>query len=265
MKTPKTILITGCGSGFGRDSAIALAKRGHRVIATTETGEESAELAQLAKTNNWSIETLKLDVTNPDDRDKILNYELDVLVNNAGVGESGSLAEIPLEKIRHDFEVNVFGSIALAQLALQKMMKNNRGTVLFVSSLAGRISIPFLGSYSMTKFALIGGASAMRQEIYKITKSVHVSLIEPGAYHTGFNQKNIAKMFVWMDEKSYFYKIIDKLKQDSEKYFQRLEIKSTDSLVRQIVKACEAEKPKLRYSAPWWQNWGVMILRIFGK
>jgi short-subunit dehydrogenase len=265
MKTPKTILITGCGSGFGRDSAIALAKRGHKVIATTETVEESEQLAEEAKTNNWPIETFKLDVTNPDDRKKISDYDIDVLVNNAGTGESGSLAEIPLEKIRHDFEVNVFGSIALAQLALQKMMKNNHGTVLFVSSLAGRVSMPFLGSYSMTKFALIGGVSAMRQEIHKITKSVHVSLIEPGAYHTGFNQKNIAKMFVWMDEKSYFYKIIEKLKKDTEKYFQRLEIKSTASLARKIVQACEATKPKPRYSAPWWQNWGVMALRIFGK
>ena len=93
MKPQKTILITGCGSGFGRDSAIALAKRGHRVIATTETEKESAELVELAKANNWAMETFKLDVVNPDDRDKILNYDLDVLVNNAGVGESGSLAE----------------------------------------------------------------------------------------------------------------------------------------------------------------------------
>ncbi len=261
----KTIFITGSGSGFGYDAALALARRGHKVIATTHTTASANELNSFAKKNNLNIESFKLDVTVPEDRQKILNYDVDVLLNNAGTGQSGSLAEIPLDKIRHDFEVNVFGSIALAQLALQKMMKSDKGTVLFVSSLAGRVAMPFLGSYSMTKFALSGGIDAMRREIKKITDNVHVALIEPGAYHTGFNQKNIAKKYTWMDEKSYFWKIKDDLKAKEEKYFETMELKSTKSMITQIVKACEASKPKLRYTAPWWQAVGVQMMRIFGK
>lgn len=265
MKNNKTIFITGCGSGFGRDSAIALAERGHKVIATTHTVESATELNVFAKENNLNIESFKLDVTLPEDRQKILNYNIDVLLNNAGTGQSGSLTEIPLEKVRHDFEVNVFGSLALAQLALRKIIPQDRGTVLFVSSLAGRIKMPFLGSYTMTKFALAGGIDAMRQEVKSITQNVHISLIEPGAYHTGFNQKNIAKKYVWMNEKSYFFKIKDTLKIKEEKYFQMLEVKSTKSIVAKIVKACEAKKPKLRYTAPWWQAFGVQLMRILGK
>jgi short-subunit dehydrogenase len=259
----KTIFITGCGSGFGKDSTIKLAKRGHKVIATTETEAEAKKMADFAVLNKLPIESFKLDVTNEKDRELIKNFDIDVLVNNAGEGESGPLSEIPLDKVRHNFEVNVFSSIALAQLALQKMMKNDHGTVVFVSSLAGRQGIAFLGSYSMTKFALCGGIPLMRKEIARITKNVHVSLIEPGAYHTGFNQKNWAKQFVWMNENSAFFPIKEKIRIEGEKYFELFEIKTTDSLINKIVQACEAEKPCIRYSAPWWQNYGVLLLRMF--
>jgi short-subunit dehydrogenase len=201
----------------------------------------------------------------PEDREKLHGYDIDVLVNNAGIGESGSLAEIPLQKIRDNFEVNVFGTIALTQLVLQKMIPREYGTVLFVSSLGGRITMPFLSAYTMTKFALSAGADALRQEVRKITPHVHIALIEPGAYHTGFNQKNIAKQFVWMNESSFFFGIKDRIHTELERQFSILEVQSTQSVVKQIVKACEAPKPKLRYTTPWWQALGVQILRTLGK
>ena len=255
----KTILITGCSSGFGKDSAVALNKRGHKVIATTRTEEDAVKI------NDLDIECFKLDVTKEEDRKKILDYDVDVLINNAGDGESGALAEIPVDKIRSNFEINVFGPMELAQLALKKMMKRDSGTVVFVSSLAGRTVMPFLAPYCMTKFALSGGIDAMRQEMKKVTKNVHVCLIEPGAYHTGFNQDNIAKKYKWMNEQSYFYNQIDDIKAREEKYFDRFEYKSTKTIVKKIVRAAEAEKPKLRYIAPWWQGVGVQLMRIFGK
>ena len=261
----KTILLTGCRGGFGKDTAVVLAKRGHRVIATTHFENSAEGLRKFFAENKLSIEVFKLDVTVPEDRAKIAEYDLDVLVNNAGAGESGSLAEVPLDKVRNDFEVNVFGSLALSQIALKKMMGRDKGTVVFVSSLAGRVAEPFLGSYCMTKFALSAGGEAMRQEIHKVRKNVHIALIEPGAYHTGFNQKNIAKKYAWMDENSYFYNMIDGLKRRENAYFGRYEMLSNASIVRKIVKACEADRPKLRYSAPWWQHAGIQIMRIFGK
>jgi len=263
MLKTKTIFITGSGSGFGYASAISLAKRGHKVIATTHTEASAKDLNTFAKDKHLDIESFKLDISAPEDRNKIKDYDIDVLINNAATGQSGSLAEIPLERLQSDFEVNVFGTIALTQLALKNMIKKNFGTVVFISYLAARAPMPFLGSYSMTKSALSSGVSVLRKEIKNLSKNIHISLIEPGAYHTGFNQKNIAKKYEWMDESSFFFKKIDKLKKDENSYFEKLELNSTKSIVNKIVRACEVDKPKKRYSAPWWQSIGAEFLKMF--
>jgi short-subunit dehydrogenase len=261
----KTILISGAGTGIGKDTSLALARRGHNVIATTETEEQCLLFQKEVKSANIDLTIFKLDITNENDRRKIENYDLDVLINNAGIGESGSLAEIDINLLRHNFEVNVFSSFALSQLALKKMFNREQGTILFISSLAGRVTMPFLAPYCMTKFAISSGAEALRSEIHKVHKNIHVSLIEPGAYHTGFNQKNIAKKYEWMTERSVFYPLIPQLKIAEERQFKITESKTTSDIVRKIVKAAEAKRPKLRYSAPWWQALGVQLLRMFGK
>ena len=145
------------------------------------------------------------------------------------------------------------------------MIKKKQGTILFVSSLAGRITMPFLGPYCMTKFALSSGAEAMRNEIHQVHKNIHISLIEPGGFHTGFNQKNIAKKYEWMNEDSIFFSILDQIKAKEERQFKLIESKTTFSIVQKIVQATEAKKPRLRYSAPSWQAFGTQLLRIFGK
>ena len=100
MKKTRTVFITGCGSGIGKDAAIALARRGHRVIATTRTTASAEEIKSLAAVQKLSIESFKLDVTVPEDREKIADYDIDVLINNAAIGESGSLAEIEVKKTK---------------------------------------------------------------------------------------------------------------------------------------------------------------------
>jgi len=261
----KTILITGAGTGIGKDTSLALAKRGHHVIATTETEEQSSTLQKESKALNITLTVFKLDITSETDRKKIEDYDLDVLINNAGIGESGSLAEIDINLVRHNFEVNVFSAFEITRLALKKMFAKKQGTILFISSLVGRITMPFLSPYCMTKFALSAGAEALRSEIHRVHKNIHVSIIEPGGYHTGFNQKNIAKKYVWMNKQSVFYPIIDKIKAQEERQFKLTESKTTASIVCKIVKAAEAKKPRLRYSAPGWQAFGVQLLRMFGK
>ena len=139
---PKTILITGAGSGIGRDAAFALAARGHRVIATTYSEAQADALRETCRSRAPGIEVLKLDITSASDRAQILEQPLDVLLNNAGVGESGSLAEVDVDRIRQAFEVNVFATLELTQLALRGMIARRQGTVLFVSSIAGRVPMP---------------------------------------------------------------------------------------------------------------------------
>jgi short-subunit dehydrogenase len=260
----KTILITGAGTGIGRDSAIALARRGHRVIATTQTPEQADALRAYGQTQGVTLECFKLDITRAEDRALIVPLVLDVLINNAGIGESGSLAEVDMERVRRNFEVNVFSTLELTQLALKRMIARERGTVLFVSSIAGRVPMPFLMPYSMTKFALSAAGAGLRAEMDMLQKNVHIALIEPGAFHTGFNQQMSARKFDWMGPDSYFAAHAKALRAKEAKEFKLVEARSTDSIVRKIVQASEAARPRLRYVAPWIQGFVVRLARIFG-
>jgi short-subunit dehydrogenase len=260
----KTILITGAGTGIGRDSAIELSKRGHRVIATTHTQTQADDLQAQCQQNGWAMDTFKLDITLPSDREKILPLELDVLVNNGAIGDSGSLAEVSIDRVRQTFEVNVFATLELTQLALKGMIARQRGTVVFVSSIVGRIPMPFLMPYSMTKFALSAAGAALRAEMDTLGKNVNVCIVEPGAYHTGFNQSMAEKKYEWMSQESYFQDRIPAMKAREGKEFRMMEAKSTASIVAKIVKASEAKRPSLRYVAPWIQGAFVRLARILG-
>jgi len=261
----KNILITGAGSGIGKDLAIALSGRGYGVHATTETQEQLESLKKEFHQKGHKMQVWKLDVTLPEDREKILNHTIDVLINNAAIGESGSLAEVPLSLIRKSFEVNVFAPIALTQLVLPQMIKRGTGSVIFVSSLAGRAPMPFLNPYSMTKFALSGGVAALKKEIKKIAKEIHIILIEPGTYATGFNQRMLATKYAWMNEHSFFYNNISKMKKEETKQFARIEEKSTVSIVKKIIQAVESNNPKVRYVAPAYQGFFIQLMRMFGR
>ena len=260
----KTILITGAGTGIGRDAAFALAARGHRVIATTFDDAQSVELRAAAARLGHALEVFKLDITVASDRERILPLELDVLINNAAVGESGSLAEVDMDRVRRAFEVNVFATLELTQLALRGMIARRRGSILLVSSIAGRMPMPFLMPYSMTKFALSAAGAGLRAELDQLGANVHVALIEPGAIHTGFNQAMTGRKYAWMDEKSYFHAQAAQMKVREKRVFGLLEARDTKSIVAQIVKASEARRPGLRYVAPWAQGVLVRLARILG-
>jgi len=258
----KTVLITGAGTGIGKDTAKELLTRGHRVFATTHLESEATSLKEEL---GQSAQVFKLDITCAEDRAKIEDLDIDVLINNAGQGQSGSLAEIDMDRVRQVFNVNLFSSLELTQIAIQNMLKRNGGTVIFISSIAGRVPAPFMMPYSMTKFALSAAAAGLREEMKLLEKCVHVSVVEPGPYHTGFNQMLSDSRFEWMNEKSLFSKTqIESMKTETDKQLRLLESKSTSSIVKKIIAATEAKKPKLRYVGPLHIAILVRILRIFG-
>jgi short-subunit dehydrogenase len=260
----KTILITGAGTGIGKDAAFALALRGHRVLATTQTDAQSDVLRIEAANRNVLLEIFKLDITLEADREAIAAYPIDVLLNNAGMGESGSLAEVDMQRVRQIFEVNLFATLALTQVALRGMIAREKGTVLFVSSIAGRVPMPFLMPYSMSKFALSAAGAGLRAEMDQLKKNIQIALIEPGAIHTGFNQAMTNSKYQWMNASSYFAHQADAMKKKERATFKFLEARSTQGIVNQIVKAAEASRPKLRYVSPWIQGFGIRLARIFG-
>ena len=135
----KNVLITGAGSGFGKMASLALAERGHAVIATTETEEQAAALASEAP----GLRVLKLDITT-DDVALVGDLDIDVLINNAAIGQTGPMADVPMERMRRIFDVNVFGSLAVTQAAVPAMVARGSGRIIIVSSIAGILVAPAL-------------------------------------------------------------------------------------------------------------------------
>jgi len=258
----KNILITGAGTGFGRETAIALAKRGHHVYAATFTLEQQQSLANYATENKVSLHIIKLDITNPDDIAQLTSLDLDVVINNAAIGEGGALVEIPLERLRQNLETNVIGTIAVIQAVAPNMMTKKSGTIIIVTSLAGRIPMPFLSPYSMSKFALESAGAGLYEELKPF--NVNVSMIEPGPYGTGFNESNTAKKHDWMTENSLYKDKIDEMEKIEKKLIFSRQKSNLQPVINAMITASESDQPKLRYAVPKWMGLGVNLLRGFG-
>ncbi|KVX46576.1 SDR family oxidoreductase [Burkholderia cepacia] len=194
----RTVLITGAGSGFGRGVAFALAERGHRVIACGQIWPQVWALRQEAKARGVDMQVIKFDVTNEIDRAHALTHEIDVLLNNAAIMESGPLVEIPISVFRSVFETNVFAALEVAQGFARRMVARGHGRIVWMSSVAGLIKVPFDGAYAASKHAVEGICSAMAEELQPY--GVEVVTINPGAYRTGFNDTGMESMDQWWDQ-----------------------------------------------------------------
>jgi NAD(P)-dependent dehydrogenase (short-subunit alcohol dehydrogenase family) len=175
----KTILITGAGTGFGYGAAVKLAALGHRVVGGVMTDEEAAGLSA------EGVEPMRLDITDEADLAAAAELEIDVLLNNAGRGQLGPLATVPLEDVRKVFEVNVFGTLRVTQAVLPAMQARGSGRIIIVSSIAGISSGALSGPYAMTKHALESMAKSLRAEMEHY--GIEVCKLNPGPYATGFN------------------------------------------------------------------------------
>ena len=181
----RVFFVTGASSGIGRAIAAAAAARGHRVFATSRHPGSMEDIA--------GAEKLALDVT--DSRsisDAVADAaaragRIDVLVNNAGYGQMGTVEDIPMTKWRAEYDVNVFGLIETAKAVLPVMRERRSGYVVNIGSIAGRIAYPFGGAYCSSKFAIEAITDALRLEVEPF--GIRVVLIEPGAIRTRFNDR----------------------------------------------------------------------------
>ncbi len=183
--TPRTVLITGAGSGFGKGAAIELARRGHAVIAATETTEQSDALVA----EHPELTTMKLDVTDSDDIARAADLGLDVLINNAGMGVMAPLTTVPMDKVRAIFDVNVFGMVEMCQSVVPGMIERGSGRIINVSSVAGKLASPLTSPYCMTKHAVEAFTISLRGEL--APHGVDVCKVNPGPYNTGFNDRMV--------------------------------------------------------------------------
>lgn len=278
MTRSKIILVTGATSGIGRHAALHLAQKGHRVFATGRSASALAEVLAEAKGTKLalpyadrrgrgagSLETLELDVTDPrsvaaakaavDARTN--GYGLDVLVNNAGYGTVGPTELITDEDMRAQYEVNVFGLMSMIRAFVPEMRDRRAGRVVNVSSLGGRYTLPFLGVYNSTKYAVESLSDALRIELSPF--GVQVSVIEPGVIHTNFTDRSVAGASPYRGADSPYAPVLERL-DDMRKLSDKTAV-GPACISRAIERAATAPRPRARYVAPLRAGLAMAFLR----
>ncbi len=198
----QTILITGCSTGIGRRLVLDFAGAGNRVFATARRLESIEDLA------GERIEVLPLDVTDGASMKRAVEEVVrraggvDMLVNNAGFGLMGPVAELDLDDIRRQFETNVIGPIALTQLVLPYMVRTGRGRIVNIGSVSGITTAPYGGAYSASKAALHLFSEALRMEVAPF--GVEVIVVQPGGIQSDFG-KTAASLIERFGQKGSLY------------------------------------------------------------
>lgn len=191
--SPKTFFITGVSSGFGLAIATAAIDAGHKVIGTIRS-EASRDLLSKSLPALYPV---RCDVTAFDLIPAVVQWAedehgpVDVLVNNAGYGHEGVLEESPIEEMRRQFDVNVFGAVAVAKAFLPRFRERRRGFIVNVTSMGGMITMPGIAYYCGSKFALQGISEVMRAEMAPF--GVHVTTLCPGSFRTDWAGRSMIR------------------------------------------------------------------------
>jgi short-subunit dehydrogenase len=207
MNDKQTVLISGCSSGIGRSLAIEFADKGFQVIATAR----KPEIIQYLEGDNISV--FQLDVTDLKSINRCVNavlkkYEkIDILVNNAGYGQMGPLSDVPIDRIRQQYETNVIGSISLIQKVIPSMIKAEKGMIINISSVSGTFTTPFAGVYCSSKAALNSISDALRIELAPF--GIKVVTVRPGGIKTKFGDTAFSGLEFLDRKKSVYAGIAD--------------------------------------------------------
>ena len=189
----KTFFITGANSGFGLAVATAASEQGHTVIGTVRSEASQARLAERLP----AVHFVLCDVTEFDRIPDVVEQAekdhgpVDVLINNAGYGHEGLLEESPLDEMRRQFDVNVFGAVAVAKAFLPRFRERRRGFIVNVTSMGGMITMPGIAYYCGSKYALQGISEVMRAEMAPF--GVHVTALCPGSFRTDWAGRSMVR------------------------------------------------------------------------
>ena len=238
---------------MGRATALELARGGDQVFALGRTESDlrelAAEAAHVARDGSAVI-PLSMDIADAASRQAAVasimeatsGRGVDLLVNNAGYGQMGPLEEITADQLRRQFEVNVVGLLAFTQPFLPGMRARRRGTIINISSTAGRVAAPFAGAYAASKFAVEAMSDALRLELSPF--GLHVILIEPGPIRTGF--KDAALAVAARDPASPYASLLRGFEQGRKGWYV-FEL-PPERVAETIVRAAGAGRPRARYT-----------------
>jgi NADP-dependent 3-hydroxy acid dehydrogenase YdfG len=246
----RAVLITGCSSGIGEATALRLAKAGWTVYATARRPETLSTL------QDAGCRTLALDVVDEASRqaavDAVVEAEgaVGVLINNAGYSQSGAVESIPDDRVRAQFDTNVFGPLALCRLVLPGMREQGWGKVVQISSMGGKLTFPGGGLYHATKYSIEAISDALRFEVKNF--GIDVILIEPGLITSGFSTVAVRELGAGSatdgpyDE---FNRAVGEASQDAyEKGFLSKLARPPEAVAERIEDALNAKKPRARYT-----------------
>jgi NAD(P)-dependent dehydrogenase (short-subunit alcohol dehydrogenase family) len=230
----RTILVTGASTGIGRATALFLAANGANVLAGVR--DTTVELG---------IPTIKLDITDEQDVARLAEHDLHGLVNNAGIATTGPLEFMPPQELRHQLEVNVIAQLAVTQ-ACFPALRRNRGRIVNVSSISGRMALPLYGPYAASKYALEALSDSLRRE----QQDVDVVLIEPGAVATPIWSRGLAAgdaLWQAMPPQAHdrYGALVARLRKEAER--QATEGAPPETVARVIATALTAQRPRTRY------------------
>lgn len=192
---PKTLFITGASTGLGRALAQTALADGHRVVGTVRNEPARAKFDRLAPGRSFGR---LLDVTDTATIKPLVDAierdvgAIDVLVNNAGYGHEGILEETPLDEVRRQFEVNVFGAVAVIQAVLPHMRRRRSGHIINITSMGGFITFPGIGVYNGSKFALEGISDSLSKEVKDL--GIAVTAVAPGAFRTDWAGRSLVRV-----------------------------------------------------------------------
>ncbi|MEL5336615.1 oxidoreductase [Serratia nevei] len=194
MASAKTILITGVSSGFGQALAREALAVGHRVVGTVRNSEALQAFGALDTQRAFGY---LLDVTDVERIDEVVGEiesavgPIDVLVNNAGYGHEGILEESPLAELRRQFDVNVFGAVAMIKAVLPGMRQRRHGHIINITSMGSFITLPGISYYCGSKFALEGISETLSKELAPF--NLHVTAVAPGSFRTDWAGRSMVR------------------------------------------------------------------------
>lgn len=246
----KVAIVTGSSSGIGYEIALILARNGYITYATMRDLQKKAALEAIKDKENLPLKFAQLDVTNEDSVRIAIQgiYDdagrIDILVNNAGYGLTGALEDLTIDEIKTQFETNFYGLVRTTQAILPTIRRQKSGTIVNISSGAGRFGYPLGSAYVSSKFAIEGLSESLSYEVEPF--GIKVILVEPGMIKTNFSNASVlAKKSLEPDSP---YAPLMKSMESSVK--QLHENASSSQMVANITfDAIASDKPKLRYLA----------------
>jgi NAD(P)-dependent dehydrogenase (short-subunit alcohol dehydrogenase family) len=246
----KVAVVTGSSSGIGYETALTLARNSFLTYATMRSLNKSENVKSIAAKENLPIRITQLDVTDSVSINNAVQAilsetgRIDVLVNNAGYVLDGAFEDLSMDEIKAQYETNVFGLIRTTQAVLPAMRKQKSGTIVNISSIAGRIGYPGGSAYISTKFAVEGLSESMAYELDPF--GIKVIIIEPGVIRTNiFNSVVVAKKS--QDPNSPYAQIKQKVASSFERMMKNAS--SPEIVAKVVLEAVTNENPDLRYLA----------------